>query len=111
MSSSPNDWQREDFIALLLQYAANVDLEVTPPEKNLILKMAGKAHYDKALAFFNQASDYETIQRLIELRGHFFAGEKGKEQLHNLLLNIFSADEEFSAMEHVVMNSLERILL
>jgi hypothetical protein len=109
MSHSPNDWQKKDFIALILHYAANADLEITDDEKALITKMAGKVHYDKAVAYFDSASDYEVIQKIIELKAVFFAGEAGKKQLHALLIDLFQSDEEFNSMEHSTLHALERI--
>lgn len=110
MSQSPNDWQREDFIALVLHYAANADLNISSEEQGLITKMVGQAHYDKALSYFNDASDYETIQKIVELKGHFFAGDDGKEKLNAILLDLFKSDEDFSSMEQNVMHALDRIL-
>lgn len=109
MSEQTNDWQKEDFLALLLLYASRADLNISDEERQFMSKLCGEGHCAKAKAYSESRSDYEIIERLRTMKEDFFKGAEGTAQLHSHLVALFQADDDFSHLEHSVMHGLERL--
>ncbi|WP_044086218.1 hypothetical protein [Lewinella cohaerens] len=109
MSLIPDNWIREDFLALALHYAARADLNISADEKEFMQNRCGKAHCEKAKAFSKDKSDYEIIQVLTEMKGRFFPGEEGTSTLKGHLVGLFKVDDDYSHLEHNLMLGLDRL--
>ena len=109
MSTIPQDWTREDFLALALSYAANADLNVTDSERAYMKSLCGEIHCEKAKAFNEGHSDFEVIQALGDQKEHFFPGKDGTEELMSFLTGLFQADDDYNRLEQNVMRGLKRI--
>ncbi len=109
MSNMPQDWTRNDFLALALNYAAQADLTVTDSENNFIKSMCGEEHFAKAAAFNAEHSDFAVVQAISAQKEHFFPGASGTEELVSLLTGLFNADDDYSHLEQNVMRGLKRI--
>ncbi|MCB0636909.1 MAG: hypothetical protein KDC54_09850 [Lewinella sp.] len=110
MLATPQDWSREDFLALALHFAANADLEISPEEKDYMRQMCGETHCTKAAEYDDHHSDYEVLQTLVDMKDQFFPGTAGSEELKSHLTALFQADHDYSHLEHNMMRGLERIL-
>lgn len=109
MSALPQDWSREDFLALALHYAANADLEITAEERDYMRQLCGEAHCQKAAAYDDQHSDYEVLETLMAMKERFFPAQEGSEELKAHLAGLFRADDDYSHLEHNMMRGMERI--
>ena len=109
MPALPEDWVREDFLALALSYAANADLEFSEAERAHLKRLCGEAHCAKAQAYMSSLSDYEIIGAITDGRSRFFPGEDGARTLDLHLRAFFQTDDDFSQMEHQILHALERL--
>ncbi|PSR11024.1 MAG: hypothetical protein DA408_08950 [Bacteroidetes bacterium] len=109
MSLVPNDWIKEDFLALVLDYAAHADLEISSAERAYMKNLCGEAHCEKAAAFNEAHSDYDVVQVLADMKEQFFPGAEGTSQLTQHLLVLFHADHDYSHLEHSLMRGLQRL--
>jgi hypothetical protein len=110
MTAIPQDWSREDFLALALHFAANADLAISDTEKDYMRRICGEAHCRKAADYDDNHSDYEVIQTIFKLKEQFFPGEQGSEELKGHLTALFKSDDNYSHLEHNMMHGLERFL-
>lgn len=109
MSEQPTNWRKEDFLALLLFYAASADLNISEEETNYIASLCGEEHCTIAKAYGENRSDYEIIESLKNMKDSFFPGEKGTAELHNHMETLFRADQDYSHLEHNILRGLERL--
>ncbi|MBR9922024.1 MAG: hypothetical protein GYB31_14380 [Bacteroidetes bacterium] len=107
--ANTEDWIREDFLALMLCYAASADMEVKKEEIELIKQKAGAIHYKKAKHTFDILSDHEVIELIIELKNRFYAGEEGSKKLDKHLNDLFKADGNIDQMERMIRIGIERL--
>jgi hypothetical protein len=103
------NWTKEDFLALLLCYAANADMNISEEEAEVIVSKAGAQHFRKAKATFKKLSDNETIEMILALKDKYFPGENGKEILHKELQAVFEADGHVDSTERMIAFGLERL--
>ncbi|MCB0705945.1 MAG: hypothetical protein KDC34_11570 [Saprospiraceae bacterium] len=107
--ANTEDWIKEDFLALMLYYAASADMEVSESEVEVIVQKVGKSHYLKAKDTFNLLSDHEVIELIVELKERFYPGSDGKDQLDAHLKDIFQADGEIDQMERMIRMGLDHL--
>lgn len=105
----PNDWTREDYLALALSYAAAADLEFNEAEREHLKRQCGEPHCAKAKAFMAPLSDYEIIEAVTSGRERFFPGEDGLRTLDLHLRAFFQTDDDFSQLEQNILRALERL--
>ena len=109
MSEQPTNWRKEDFLALLLFYAARADLNISETETDYIASLCGDEHCKIAKDYAGELSDYEVIESLKNMKGSFFPGEEGTAELHQHLETLFRADDDYSHLEHNILRGLERL--
>jgi len=105
-----SNWNKEDYQAFALIYAANVDSEVLEPEEEAIVEMVGKERADRIQRVSKTLSDFETLQVLEGERHRFYPGAEGKEQLLNEVKVLFKSDGKYSQLEQVIAHNLKRLL-
>lgn len=101
---------KQQFLALLLLYAANVDVGKTEEEKAIIINEMGEQAYDTVLNIYNQHNDTEIINVLIELKEKYYPQKEGKAELLHEVKALFSSDHHFSNYEHGVLTALKHLL-
>ena len=99
-----------DLKAYLMIFAAFADNELSEKEKEFIISKVGKPEFQKMLKVYKDDSDLEAISRVEQLRNEFFPGEKGKENLLNLITEVFNCDHEFDALENMVYHGIRELL-
>jgi replicative superfamily II helicase len=102
-----SEYSFQDFIAYLMIFAANSDLEFTDDEKEYIIKKVGRFEYEKMLTLFESHNDYESIEFILELK-KVYVDEEGHDDMMSLLKKVFFTDNEFSTLEQGVFLALQR---
>ena len=103
-------YTRHDLIAYTLIYAAMVDYSISEMEKEFIIDRVGKKEFKKMLKVYKEDSDLEALERIELLKDEFFPGEEGKEELLNLIKEVFKSDHSFDALENVVFRGMRKLL-
>lgn len=104
---SAAEYSFQDFIAYLMIFAANSDLEFTDEEKEYIIKKVGRFEYEKMLALFESHSDYQAIEFILNLK-KVYVDPEGNEDMLSLLKRVFFTDNEFSTLEENTLIALAR---
>jgi hypothetical protein len=103
-------YTRHDLIAYALIYAAMADYEMSDQEKVFIIDRVGLVEFGKMLVVYKNDSDLESLERIKLLKDEFFPGEIGKEELLNLIEEVFKCDHEYDALENVVYHGIRKLL-
>lgn len=103
-------WTKESFLSLLLIYASNVDMEMTEDEHQWIARNLGEGPYQMAKGFYDQHSEYEVLQKVLELKEDILPSGGALATCQEYLTGLFEADGEYSRFEHDVMHVLEKLL-
>ena len=103
-------YTRHDLIAYALIYAAMADYSISDTEKDFITDRVGKKEFKKMLKVYNEDSDIEGLERIELLKDEFFPGDAGKEELLNLIEEVFESDHSFDALENVVYRGMRKLL-
>lgn len=110
MAKVTDAWTKNHYLSYIAIYGANIDAEMTDDELRFIRDHFGETAFSEASALFKTHSDYEAIQTISNLRGQFFPGENGKEEIVADLEAVFASDKRFSEFEHAVLNAISRVL-
>lgn len=97
----------QDFIAYLMIFAANSDLEFIADEKEYIINKVGRFQYEKMNALFQSHSDYEAIEFVLELKKEH-VDANGNEDMLAILKRVFFTDNEYSTLEQNTLIALAR---
>ena len=103
-------WNKESFLSLLLIYASNVDMEMTEDEHQWIARNLGENAYQNAKGFYDQHSEYEVLQKVLDLKAEFLTSDGALATCRSYLTGLFESDGDFSRFEHDVMHVLEKLL-
>ncbi|MCB0621408.1 MAG: hypothetical protein KDC43_25920 [Saprospiraceae bacterium] len=110
MDPSIESWSKQDFLAFFLVCAANADAEITEDELEWIWHTIGRDSYGKVMKVFTMQSDYANLQTILHLKGRFFPGADGTDELDSYLTELFQADGNYSQIEHIFKSALDRLL-
>ena len=103
-------YTRNDLIAYALIYAAMADYSISEEEKDFITDRVGKKEFKKMLRVYEEDSDIEGLKRINLLKDEFYPGDKGKEELLNLIEEVFKSDHSFDALESIVYRGIRKLL-
>ena len=106
----PKVYTRQDLIAYALIYAAMADYSISEMEKEFITDRVGKKEFKKMLKVYNEDSDIEGLERIELLKDEFFPGPEGKEELLNLIEEVFKSDHSFDTLESIVFRGMRKLL-
>lgn len=109
-TSTHPKWNREQFIAFLLLYAANIDAEYSPEERDYIQSIIEPQALDIVDREFQSMSDFEHIQVIRAYEGSFYPSPEHKEAILNRVQELFRADGTFSQEESNLLMMLKKIL-
>ncbi|MEM7104784.1 MAG: hypothetical protein AAF502_16725 [Bacteroidota bacterium] len=110
MENSTASWTEKDFLAFALLCASNADMSISEDELKYIGEKIGDEHYRNAFRLFEDQSDYQNIQTIVELKKQFYPGEEGKVKLLGYLEELFQSDGQYSTMEQLMMRGLEKLI-
>ncbi len=99
-----------EFLAFLLIYIANVDMEFAEEEKAMIRKNVGDVTYDKMVAEFESMSDYKAYDTILSYKGVYYPTVEQKQVILDKMNDLFHADADFNIMEKELLHFLDRMM-
>ena len=103
-------FQKDDFQAFLLLWAANADSKITDEELAMMVEKSGRHAHNRAWAVFQNQSDFEHVQTIQKLKEQFFPGPDGKAEILKFIQEMLDADGKFTAAEQAYKSALARLL-
>lgn len=103
-------WSREEFLAFILLYAADADMECTEEERAMIRSGIDKEHLLQVESEYQRLTDFERITVIKIYQPKYFKDAEGKKRLLKSVVKLFEADGEFDILEHNVYRMLQKIL-
>ncbi len=104
------DWDKEQFLAYVLLYAAFADLQLDPSEEDYIQEKVGKSEYDEVKKEFIADSDKDKAYKIIA----YSQGEDFDNEYVQMVLNdmddLFLADGEYTHWEKAIKRALMRLM-
>ena len=97
MSAQKETWTYLEFLAYLLLFAANADLETREEEKEVLLIKVNSEEYDRVLKHFEKDNDSLRLQTIKSFREKYYKDPAAQERLMNDLKDMFLADEKYSS--------------
>jgi len=105
-----NIWTKQQLVAYILLYIANIDLKESNSERNYIMSRVDRDLFDGIYKEFNDDNDYTSINKIINaVKTHNYEYNNSEELYADIKLMAF-ADGEFDQMEQSVYNYLKKLL-
>lgn len=101
---------KEEFKALVMLYAANIDGNIQSEEVKVMLKKTSFDTLEKVEKLFNKMSDMEVLNCIREHKARFAATEADRLDLIHDCRAIIEADAKRTVMEEHLMRALRGIL-
>lgn len=103
-------WSYNEFLAFMLIYIAHVDMDFSIEEKDFIRIRVGDSTYDKMVLEFEDMTDYQAFQSILDYKGVYYPTPEQKQELLDKMISIFHADNDFNIMEKGVLQFMERMM-
>jgi hypothetical protein len=103
-------WSYNEFLAFLLIYIANVDIEFTEDEKALIRNCTGEATFDKMLIEFENMSDYKAYETILSYKSVYFPTPTEKQSIMEKMLEVCNVDDALNVMEKEIIHFMDRMM-
>ncbi|MBK8625791.1 MAG: hypothetical protein IPN86_09595 [Saprospiraceae bacterium] len=103
-------WSYNEFLAFLLIYISQVDMEFAEEEKAMIRNKVGEQTYDKMVAEFEAMSDYKAYETILSYKGVYFPTIEQKNELIDKMKDLFHADADFNIMEKELLHFLDKMM-
>lgn len=103
-------WNYNEFLAFLLRYASDADMEFSTAEKELILTKIDTEHLKCVQEEFDKNNDFERINIISSYRERFYNDPEKKAELLVRIEEIFEVDGEYSQTEHNLFMMLRKLL-
>lgn len=104
------EWDKEQFLAYLLLYAAYADLQLEEVEEEYIEEKVGKEEYADVKAEFTADSDKDRAYKIIS----YSQGEDFDKEYVQMIMNdmddLFLADGEYTHWEKAIKRALMRLM-
>lgn len=104
------EWTYEEFSAFAMLYAAAIDSEIDPKEEALIRQRLDEDRYTRIKAVFEECSDADCIDTILNYQQKFMADEAGRQRLLQDFRAVFEADQRYSVMEQEMMRLFKRMI-
>ena len=111
MNENKQNWNSHEFKVYLLLYAANADFELTQTEKQIIHTKASKSEYKHIHSVFENDSDYDRIETILNFKDKFFATEQETEKLLKEINELLKVDHELDLYEKNFFRVLQKLLM
>ncbi|MBI1183762.1 hypothetical protein GC194_05800 [bacterium] len=105
-----NSWEKDEYNAFVLLYAAYADGELNEDEIAFIESLVGPEKAQAMDRFGSKLSDYECLSIIEDLRERHYPGEEGKQNLLDELKELFRTDGKYSQIEREILHTLRRVL-
>lgn len=104
------EWDRDQFLAYVLLYAAYADLELSENEEEFIQEQVGKVEYEEVKAEFLADTDKDRAYKIINFsQGEDFDHEYAQ-MVKNEMHDLFLADGEYTHWEKAIGRALTRLM-
>jgi len=103
-------WTHDEFMAFLLFYAANADMECSDAERQMILDTIPEGHLPQIEKEYNKLSDFERIQVIQSYKTKHYPSPQQKQEIMDALTKLCNADGESDQMEKNMLLMMHRIL-
>lgn len=110
LTSTHPKWNREQFIAFLLLYAANIDAEFVPQERAYIQSIIEPEALEVVEQEFRRMSDFELLQVIRAYEGSFYPSSEHKDVILQRVQELFRADGVMSQEESNLLMMLKKLL-
>lgn len=104
------DWSYEEFSVFAMLYAATIDSAITEDEEAIIKQRVSEEDYWRIRAVFEQCSDADCIDVILDHRDKYMNDEAGRKRLLDDFRKVFVADDRYSPMEQAMMHVFEQLL-
>lgn len=103
-------WEKNDFMAFALMYAAYADNNLRYEEYDAIESIVGQKAAQFAKKLMEKLNKSERTQMLLRFKPKFFKTDEEVEELLTEMKKIFMADGRFCIMEESALNFLSQVL-
>ncbi len=110
VNQAKRNWSHDHFTAFLLIYAAYADYVYDQSEREIILQYVPEAILKESENHFDQISDFERLQLIMELKEKYVKSSVDIELVKAMLNKLYRSDGDYSRAETYLNNFLERIL-
>ena len=86
------DWNEKEFLAFVLLYGANFDLEYSKEEKEIIHGLLDQKHYTAVSEVFNSLNDIQCIELITAFKGLYYPTPERSEELIEKLDQLLGSD-------------------
>lgn len=107
---STPDLTYKQFIAYLLLFAANADLEIKDEEVAHIKSKVGPEDFDTAYKHFTEANDAQVISHIMDYKEKYYPTTAERDSLLEEVTAVFSSDKDYSALEKEMMTVIRKLL-
>ena len=101
---------KEEFLTLLLIYAAHVDYEYSEKEVEFIHKNSTPEVYDKMYSLFQNTSDYACMKILLQHKHAYLSCKEEEDAIFKLMKDLFEVDGEYSRIEKNFVPFFKRMI-
>lgn len=105
-----NIWTKQQLVAYILLYIANIDLNESNSERNYIMSRVDREIFDDIYKEFNNDNDYQSITKIVDAVNTEVTYSTHPEELFADIKLMAFADGHMDQMEHAIYNSLKKIL-
>lgn len=110
MKKNLNHWTKAELKVYLLLLCARTDTKETPEEIILIKSITEQAVFEKMYALFQQDTEVVALKKVETAINNHIYGEMEISSLRKEMLDVFSADENFSHKEKYLDRILDHII-
>lgn len=104
------NWSKEELVAYILLYVAHSDLKETAQEHEYILSRVDLETYNHIKREFDDDNDYQSITKIVDAVNASESYKNNPDELFADIKLMAFADGKMDQMEHVIYNSLKKIL-
>lgn len=105
-----NIWSKQELVAYILLYIANIDLKESNSERDFIMSRIDRELFDEIYIEFNSDNDYQSINKISNaIKTHNYYNNNLDELFAEIKLMAF-ADGDYDVMEQSVYNYLKKLL-
>ena len=101
---------KEEFKAMVMLYAANIDGNIQSEEVKVMLEKSGFDTVEKIEKMFAKMSDMEVLNFIRENKAQYAVTEADRLDLIHDICTIIEADEKCTVMEETMVNAMRRLL-
>lgn len=110
MSEVKTDWNKKEFKAYLMMYAANANFFESEDEQDLIHEIVSDKTYKAIHREFDGDNDYQSIQKILHNIEKFGYKKDDLNDLINDIQGVFNADGKVDTLEANMLRALKHLL-